>query len=74
MIKNKEPAKQRKPFTDVDGESIKMCQIVEVLNGSLPGYAIMAKVLQPGPWESTVESKKKGVQNVSNDRLKIRIF
>lgn len=76
MLKNKEPAEQRKPFTDIDGKELKACQTVEILNGTLPGYAIMAKVLHPCPWESTIEydDRKKGVRNVSNEILKIRVF
>lgn len=75
MLKNKEPA-TRKPFTDINGKELKMCQTVEILNGALPGYVHLAKVLQAGQWESTIEydDRKKGVRNVSNEILKIRVF
>lgn len=73
-MRNKEPSK-RKPFTDVDEGLLKPCQIVEVLNGVLPGYVLMAKVIRPGEWESTVELDKKGeIRNVRNEILRIRIF
>jgi hypothetical protein len=74
LTQNKDPTKNRKPGTDVDGDSLKFGQQVEILNGVGYGYVILAKVMHVGSTESVIEYEDgRRILSIENKKLKIRI-
>ncbi len=78
MSKVTEP-EERKPFVDVDGNRLKICDLVEILkNGIGPPKQFVKQfiyglVIKPGHWESTIKyDGGRRTETIENTRLRIK--